>query len=72
MITKNDVERFIKPGSKIQARVTYQGREQIAVYTIKEVIYYNDKIFKFKDKNDRERTLRLEQIINIKEVEIKW
>jgi hypothetical protein len=41
------------------------------VYTIKEIIYYNDKIFKFKDKNDRVRTLRLEQIINIKEVEIK-
>jgi len=72
MITKNDVERFIRPGSKIQARIIYQSQEQIAVYTIKEIIYYNDKIFKFKDKNDRVRTLRLEQIINIKELEIKW
>jgi len=65
MITKNDVERFIKPGSKIQVRILYHGQEQIAVYTIKEIIDYDNKILKFKDKNDRVKIIRLEWIVNI-------
>ena len=72
MITKNDALKFIKPGVKILTRITYKKQEETNVYTIAKVIDIGDNIVVFLDKNDRVRTLRLEQIINIKELEIKW
>ena len=66
MITKNDALKFIRPGVKILARITYKKQEEINVYTIAKVIDIGDNIIVFIDKNGKERTVNLENIENIK------
>ena len=65
MITKNDVENLLKPGMKIKTKIFYQNQEEIAIYTIKEIIEIGDGVLKFKDKNNRVRMVSFDQIIAI-------
>jgi len=66
MITKNDVLKFIKPGVKILVWRTFNGKKELSVYTIMELIDIGDNTIVFIDKKDKMKVIYLKDIENFK------
>jgi hypothetical protein len=66
MITKNEALKFIKPGVKILVRRTFNGRKELSVYTITELIDIGDNTIVFIDKKDKMKVIYLKDIENFK------